>query len=74
MRQTKLGTNCSHLVLKQCAQRFNQFKLQVFWKTSNVVVRLDARCCTTTGFNNIWVQGSLDQELDRARISGRFGD
>lgn len=68
------AAHLSHFVLEELPQRLHQFKLQVLWQSTNVVMALDhvavllARAGRWAGLNDVRVQRALHQErrLDAA--------
>src|SRR5699024_3016306 len=55
----------SDLVLEQGAQRFDEFELDVIGQAADVVVALDVRRArSAAGFDDIGIQGPLDEEGD----------
>ena len=59
IRHSHFSTKGTNFIFKEGIKWFNQFKLHVFWKTTNVVVRFDCLSCLSTWFNNISVKCPL---------------
>ena len=74
-RQAKLLAHGADLVLEERAQRLDQLEVQVLGKAADVVVALDVRgTFAAAGFDDVRVQGALDQELHRLAGVGCLGE
>ena len=71
-RKAKFQTTGANFVFEKLFQRLYQFKLQVFRKSSYVVMGFYAFCCFGTAFNNVRVNGSLSQEMNSFQFSCFF--
>ncbi len=61
----ELAADRAHLVLEQGAQGFDELELDVLGQTADVVVALDVRRSrTAAGFDDVGVEGALDEEAD----------
>ncbi|KAF5028419.1 hypothetical protein DSECCO2_659210 [anaerobic digester metagenome] len=67
MREPESRTYDSYFVLEEKLYRFHKFKLEIFRKTSYVVVGL-----YTDTFKNIGIDGALCQVRDAIKFSGFF--
>ena len=61
-------THAAHLVLKEQAQRLDDFQVHLFGQAADVVVALDG-----AGFENVGVDGALGEEVDAVELLGLFG-
>ncbi len=71
---TELSSKLANLVLKQLSQWLNELETlavhHALWETTNVVVGLDSGGWTLErdGLDNIWVKGSLEEELNLSSL------
>ena len=70
VRQTKRGTDNTHLVFIEKLNRLHQLKLQILRKTADIVVRFDA----CIALQDIGINGSLSQESDSFQLGSLLGE
>ena len=68
IRQSERLADYANLVLKEELNRLDQLELQVFGKTADVVVRLDA----VSALKDIGINGALTEEGDAVELAGFF--
>ena len=73
LRDTQFETGLSYFVLEQETQRFNDlFKIDTVRKSAYVVVGLDDRALTKTGFDNVRIDRTLYEEVYGTDLLGLF--
>ena len=73
LRHPQLGPDRADLILEKRTQRFNQLKLHVVGQATDVVVRLDRRCTSTsTRFDHVGVERALDEKLRSLELRRLF--
>lgn len=68
MRNAEFFTYCTNFIFEEFAKWFDKVELNIFRKTANVVMALN--CCRSfcTTFNNIWIDCTLNKEINFAKF------
>ena len=61
--QSQLSADLANLILEQGSQRLHQFELHIVGQATNIVMTLDLGGVLGARFDDIGIQGSLDEEL-----------
>ena len=72
VRQAEFYATSANFVFEQLTQRFNQFKLQVFRETTNIVVRFNNFSSFGTAFCDIRIDGALTEEVNAFNFASFF--
>ena len=72
VRQAKFYAASANFVFEQLTQGFNQFKLQVFRETANIVVRFNNFSSFGTAFSNVRINGALTKEVNAFNFASFF--
>ena len=70
--QAKFYAASANFVFEQLTQGFNQFKLQVFRETANIVVRFNNFSSFGTAFCDVRINGTLTEEVNAFNFASFF--